>query len=141
MKRLHVVVLYGVLMGALLWIAPHAYANVCVYKVPKVRHICGMVVDAQGRAIPGASVTLLKDLTPIDELRSKEDGTFSFGLIHTGKYALRMKFAGFSPAEYTITVDRPTGTCERSLRVEMALGGETCFGQIKLTDKRIEGRE
>ena len=84
-----------VLMGALLWIASHAYANVCVYKVPKVRHICGMVVDAQGRAIPGASVTLLKDLTPIDELRSKEDSTFSFGLIHTGKYALRMKFVRF----------------------------------------------
>jgi hypothetical protein len=34
---------------------------VCVYKPPTVRRVCGIIVDPDGRPIPGVKVTVSKD--------------------------------------------------------------------------------
>jgi hypothetical protein len=62
---------------------------------PGTGGIAGQVTDITGGLIPGASVVLLKDGTPVRETNTGESGAFFFVALPEGRYALQVFAAGF----------------------------------------------
>ena len=52
------VILVGVTAAFVALTVAHLPADVCVYKPPKVRRICGVTVGPDGAAVPGVRVTI-----------------------------------------------------------------------------------
>jgi Carboxypeptidase regulatory-like domain len=115
---------------AVLLIAQPSFANVCVYSPPKVRHICGVIVDAQGRGIPNVTVTVSKEKNVVAKEESDANGRFQTKLVSAGEYELRFVAPGFATNIYNVEVRHPAAACKRALRVEMAVGGKACSGTI-----------
>ena len=74
--------------------------------------VIGVVVDAQGKGIPGANV-FIKD--SYDGASSDSTGKFSFTTTETGEHFLSVSFLGFEKWEQRILLD----TAERKVRVKM----------------------
>jgi hypothetical protein len=132
--------MFVVLLCMSLLIASDADANVCVYKPAKVHQIIGVVVDLDGRPIRDAKVVVIKDQVQIAEQQSKENGTFVFDSVSAGQYEIQVNARGFMRADYPVTVYRPTAHYNRSMRIELAIGGEDCIPAIKLTKNRVANK-
>jgi iron complex outermembrane receptor protein/vitamin B12 transporter len=59
--------------------------------------ITGVVVDALGGRISGATITLLGERGPAGETRSREDGSYSFENVPAGRYQVLAQANGFDP--------------------------------------------
>ena len=103
-------------------------ADVCVYKPPKVRRVCGVVLDQSGRPIPGVRVMVLKNGTTVRTATTDEVGEFDFSGLQAGKYELDAALAGFQHARYQVSLSKPTNSCSHALRVQMAVVGIHCEG-------------
>ena len=114
-----------------------ADADVCVYKPPKVRRVCGTIVDSSGRPIPSVKVTVMKDGKALKTDETDENGEFDFQAILPGKYELDAKIPGFHPAGYQLTLSRPTNSCKHALRIEMEVGVVSCGGDIHETKSAL----
>jgi Carboxypeptidase regulatory-like domain len=114
-----------------------ATADVCVYRPPKVRRICGTVLDSSGRPIPNVNVTVLKGGTALKNVVTDETGEFDLDVTRPGKYELDVMASGFQHGRYQLTVSKPGNSCNRALRIEMITGGLHCGGDIRLTKKPI----
>lgn len=76
---------------------------------PAISHITGRIVDSGGSGIPGATVQLLKDGTPVqvsDNPQATDTGTYDFkispGSLAPGKYTVRAdKSDGFGTSSYS----------------------------------------
>ena len=113
-------------------------ADVCVYKPPKVRRICGVIVGPDGAAVPGVEVTIFKDATTVVVSKTADAGEFNFDVMEPGKYDLDVVAPGFKPARYHLTLARPTSSCTNALRVEMDVGSLNCVGDtIRETKKPL----
>lgn len=74
-----------------------------------ISHISGRIVDSSGSDIPGATVQLLKDGTPVqvsDNPQATDTGTYDFkispGSLAPGKYTVRAdKSDGFGTSSYS----------------------------------------
>jgi hypothetical protein len=118
--------------------AAHLPADVCVYKPPKVRRICGIIVDQQGVAIPGVAVRILKDATTVATSATAETGEFNFDVMEPGKYELDTMAPGFKHARYQLTLSTPSKSCKNALLVKMEVGGVHCEGDtIRETKKPL----
>jgi hypothetical protein len=124
----------GVVLAAVVLTVEHADADVCVYKPPKVRRVCGMIVDSDGRPITDVKVTVLKDGMTVKNARTDETGEFDFDGIEAGKYELDATANGFQHARYQLTVLKPTNSCKHALRIGMVVGGIHCGGDIRETN-------
>lgn len=126
----------ALLMMSLL-ITSDVRANVCVYKTIKLRQIIGVIVDPDGRPVRDAKVVVIKDQVQTVEQLSKEDGTFVFDSVSAGKYEIQVIARGFRSTDYPVTVYSPTAHYNRSMRIELAVGGEDCIPAIKITKNRV----
>ncbi len=115
----------------------HLSGDVCVYKPPRVRRICGIMVDSQGIAIPGVRVTVFKDVVPLKTSTTDQTGEFNFDTMEAGKYELDVEASGFMSGRYQLTLTRPTHSCKHSLRVEMEIGYPCRGGNIRGTKVRL----
>ena len=106
-------------------------ADVCVYKPPKVRRICGIIVDQQGVAIPGVTVSILKDATTIGTSATADTGEFDFDAMEPGTYELDTTAPGFQHARYQLSLSKPTRSCKNALLVRMEVGGVHCEGDAR----------
>jgi hypothetical protein len=127
----------GVVLTAVVLAVERADADVCVYKPPKVRRVCGMIVDSDGRPISDVNVAVLKDGTTVKNATSDEAGEFDLGGIQAGKYELDATATGFQHARYQLTVLKPTDSCKHALRIEMVVGGIHCGGDIRETNSHL----
>ena len=134
-------ILAAVAAGFVVLTAAHLPADVCVYKPPKVRRICGIIVDQQGVAIPGVAVTILKDATTIATSATADAGEFNFDVMEPGKYELDTAAPGFKHARYQLTLSRPTRSCKNALLVKMEAGGVHCEGDTIRETKKPLGRK
>jgi hypothetical protein len=123
----------GVLLAALILTVENADADGCVYKPPKVRRVCGVIVDSSGSPIPAVNVTVLKDGTAVKNASTDETGEFDFDAIQSGKYELDATVPGFQHARYQLTVLKPTDSCKHALRILMVVGSIHCGGDISET--------
>ena len=107
-----------------------AFADVCVYKAPKVHHVRGVVTDHAGQAMSGVEVTILQGGTLISQEKSGPDGHFNFPSLKAGTYELRIHAVGFHEDSYIVHLQRVGGSF-RDLHVTMEVG-YTCGGTIDL---------
>jgi hypothetical protein len=120
------VTLVGVAAAFVALTVVHLAADVCVYKPPKVRRICGVIVGPDGAAVPGVEVTIFKDATTVVVSKTADAGEFN------------VVAPGFKPARYHLTLARPTSSCTNALRVEMDVGSLNCVGDtIRETKKPL----
>src|SRR6185369_17602853 len=68
------VTLVGVAAAFVALTVVHLAADVCVYKPPKVRRICGVIVGPDGAAVPGVEVTIFKDATTVVVSKTADAG-------------------------------------------------------------------
>ncbi len=122
-----------IILTALILSVEHAHSDVCAYKPPKVRRVCGIIVDSSGRPIPSAVVTVLKDATALKNQKTDENGEFDFNMKESGKYELDAAVPGFQHARYQLILAKPTGSCKHALRIEMAVVSIHCGGGIRET--------
>jgi hypothetical protein len=122
--------------GFVLLTIARLHADVCVDRRPKVRRICGTIVDQQGAAISGVAVTILKDGTTIAGSETADTGEFNFDVMEPGKYELETIVRGFVPARYQLILSRPTKSCRNALLVKLQVGGLHCEGDTIRETKR-----
>ncbi len=127
----------GVVLTTVALAVTHAKADVCVYKPPTVRRVCGVFVDSSGTPIPGVNVTVLKDGTAVENAKSDDAGEFDFDVLQAGRYELDATMSGFQHAHYQITLSKPSKSCKHALRVEMAVSSIHCGGDIRETKKPL----
>jgi hypothetical protein len=66
--------------------------------------VVGRVIDPMGKGVPGADVLLIRDRESVlDEVRSDDDGRFTFAHVSPGSLQLRIIAEGFATAEITGT--------------------------------------
>ncbi len=119
-------------------VASDSTADVCVYKPPKIRRVCGVIVDPSGAPLRDATVTVLKGGTTVKALTTDDTGEFDFDVMQPGKYELDASLAGFQHARYQLTLSKPTHSCRHALRVQMAVGSIHCEGDgIRVTEQPL----
>jgi outer membrane receptor protein involved in Fe transport len=79
----------------------------------------GTVFDPSGRAVPGARVSLLQALTPLDERQTDAGGAYRFQGLRGGTYRLVANAPGFSSASTAVEV-RDAGTPTVDLHLELS---------------------
>lgn len=120
--------IYTAVLLAAIVLPSNSTADVCVYKPPKVRRVCGVMVDRYGVALSGATVRVLKDGILVGAVTTDESGEFDFDVKQPGKYELDATLAGFQHAQYQLTLSNPTSACKGALRVRMDIGRVHCEG-------------
>jgi hypothetical protein len=111
----------------LLLAASLSSANVCVQeKLKPLRHIAGVVLDADDKPIPNAKVQVLMGGKELSAVRTGENGKFLFGPLAAGKYELRAEAPGFQTAGLQISVVRPQASAKRVLLIHLEVGGAGC---------------
>src|SRR5688572_13250420 len=62
--------------------------------------ITGRVLDQSGRAVPGATVTLVRtDISEVRSLVTRESGDITFASLQPGPFTLRVEAPGFETIE------------------------------------------
>lgn len=79
----------------------------------KAQQIEGLVKDAEGKALAGATVSLMKDTSTaiLKFTVSKEDGSYNFADIAEGNYKISVSHVGFDPsfsAPFAVSSDKVT---------------------------------
>ncbi|MCX5803308.1 MAG: carboxypeptidase regulatory-like domain-containing protein, partial [Proteobacteria bacterium] len=64
----------------------------------------GTVLDPSGRAVPGARVSLLHQLTPLEERQTDARGRFEFDGLRRGAYRLVASVPGFTASSVQVEV-------------------------------------
>jgi hypothetical protein len=104
--------------------------------------INGTVIDDTGAAIAGAKVTLLRDgISPGAEIRSHEDGQFSFPNVSSGPFRLTVSASGF--AEQTVSGVLTSGAVSNlpPIRLTLTLGTtavEVTPTKVELAERQIQ---
>ena len=113
-----------------------ANANVCVYKPPRVKRVCGVIVDSSGEPLQGVSVELLRNGILLQNVKTDGLGTFDLDAWDTGEYELSMSENGFTPGRYRLTLTKAQRACKRALKIEMSTF-DPCGGEITETKKPL----
>jgi Carboxypeptidase regulatory-like domain len=113
-------------------------ADVCVYKPLNVRQVWGFIVDPSGSPISGVNVRVLQDGKPSESAITDQKGRFKFESLKDGEYEVDATAPGFQYARYKLTLRNSTHSWNRSLRIELAVGGIHCGGSITET-KQVFG--
>lgn len=83
-------------------------------------NIYGTVVDADGKAIPGVTITLSGGGAPQIQV-SDAQGAFRFIGVYPGRYSVKGELEGFSPVEYPNVVVNVNRNTEIQLRMNPAV--------------------
>lgn len=98
--------------------------------------IVGIVTDANGMAIPGASVTLNASISLGFFTSSNSDGEYRFEGIEPGSYNLRIAAVGFEPRDEPVYISANT-----TRRVDLRLEVATIREEVEVQGTPIEVRE
>src|SRR5450432_3709464 len=80
--------------------------------------ILGVVIDANGGSVPGATVTVTNLDTSIKQVKlSHSDGNFEFTALPAGRYSISVTFSGFK----TWTIEKTDLTIAERKRVSPVL--------------------
>jgi hypothetical protein len=90
-------------------------------KLKPIRHLCGIVTNQIEERLSNAKLTLLNAGVEVRTLQSGTDGKFDFGRLEAGDYELRGESSGYSAAQHTIKVVRPTEKSSGGLQVTLGL--------------------
>jgi hypothetical protein len=92
----------------------------------KTASACGLIVDRQGEAIPGAILTLTSENGKNAEVVSSDAGRFLFDQIGGVQGKLDARASGFIPASGVISkVTKPSASrCARPIYVVMGTGSD-----------------
>ena len=107
-------------------------ADVCVYKVPKVRLMCGLIVDPSMRPIPAVTVTIGRTGETIETATTNETGQFSFASLPEGTYQISASVPGFQTGQYKVILVHKTAAWRKCLRIRLAVGMPHCDGAIEV---------
>jgi hypothetical protein len=102
-----------------------AMAAVAWAQSPTTGEVAGQVIDPQGAAVSGATVTLTSSSGAVRDVTSDVNGRYRFSLIEPGNYALRSEATGFKPTSVIGVQVRITETTPVSLRLSVAGSKET----------------
>jgi Carboxypeptidase regulatory-like domain len=119
--KLHVV---STVVAGLLTIPLCASANTVVCKQIRLKPLhCvrGFVIDPLGEFVPGATVTIIEKGAAQAVSKTDEKGQFSFGVVESGNYELRVETEGFLTEHIPIVVNKPKGRCKRGLEIRLRL--------------------
>ena len=108
------------------------YADVCVYNVPEVRLMRGVIVDSSKRPIPGVTVSLRRDGEIIAAAITDGAGRFAFDSLPEGAYEVRASMPGFQTGQYKVTLAHNAASWKRNLRITLAVGMPHCGGNIEV---------
>jgi hypothetical protein len=126
------------LLGAMALLAVPVSANTCTAKRLKVKHVCGIVVDASGVPIQGATVHLVsrKDETLTPPMVTQGDGRFSLESTPQGDLFLAISAPQYSSARWPLKITGKTksGQCPKPLKVH--LGPESDWGCVGWVDQK-----
>jgi hypothetical protein len=91
------------------------------------RKLTGVVTDTTGAAVPGATVTLTRDLTSeaLTPFKSDAEGRFTFVGLIPGDYSLRVEHAGFKKFVYTGIRVESQATVDLPVKLELGQVTET----------------
>ena len=107
-------------------------ANICVNKTLKpVKHLCGVVVDFQGKPIANATISVTRAGSEVSATKTDSQGEFSFDALGVGQYELKAEAKYFVKFGFPITIAKPDDKCTRKVRLKLALGGQDC-SEIRL---------
>jgi hypothetical protein len=121
----------------LIWVGGKlGFADVCVYKPPKVRHVAGVVVDPSGHPIRGVNITIIRDGASVDNTKTNEAGEFSFNSLKEGTFELSAAATGFRSARYSVLLHRPARQWNKSLRIRLEVGAWECNGDIRIVKRK-----
>jgi hypothetical protein len=127
----------GILAGALLLLSAQAcFANVCVYKPPKVRELRGYVLDASNVTIPGVAVELLRGKDILKTRATGDDGVFDLGKLPDGNYRLHAAARGFIDGWYEVIVRHHTDHWKKAIQIKLAVGMDRCDGTISVVESK-----
>ena len=87
-------------VGLVAWINPYTTQNPEV----TVPHVTGVVVDAQGGTLVGATVELLRGGRVVGTATSNSQGEFDFHDVAIGSYEVRVRLAGFQDVTQPLAV-------------------------------------
>ena len=111
-----------------------AIGDVCAYKPPKVRRVCGTVVDPSGEPVAKAGIRLLRNGDVVVKTNADQHGEFDLEVREPGKYELDTTASGFVEGRYELTLQHPERSCKNALRVELFVPTtSTCGGNIMKT--------
>jgi hypothetical protein len=102
-----------------------AMAAVAWAQSPTTGEVAGQVIDPQGAAVGGATVTLTSSSGAVREVTSDVNGRYRFPLIEPGAYTLRSEAPGFKPTSVIGVQVRITETTPVSVRLSVAGSKET----------------
>ena len=114
-----------------------ASGDVCVYKPPQVRRVCGTVIDSQGVPIPNVAVTVFKKKDAVTHAATNEAGQFDFDKLAPGEYEIDVVMDEFQHGRYKLTLSKPTSSCKKALQIEMEVGYPCKGDNIRQTNKPL----
>jgi hypothetical protein len=92
---------------------------------PTTGEVAGQVIDPQGAAVSGATITLTNSSGSAREATSDSNGRYRFPLIEPGGYELRVEAHGFKSAKVSAVEVRITETTPANVRLAIAGSTET----------------
>jgi hypothetical protein len=125
----------AVVLGAMLFgvaVPNVSWANVCVYRPPKVRQLHGVVLDTSNEPIQDVVVTLMMGEKIIKLTTTNEAGEFDFRSLPDGKYKIDASAGGFHHARYLVILSHQTSHWTQSIQIKLAFGGDQCEGTIEV---------
>jgi hypothetical protein len=90
-------------------LTPQTHAGALTYGTAVVR---GRIADAQGAALPGASVRAWQDDRVVAETTTNVDGDYQLSGLAPGAYRVEVALAGFAPASQFATVSAGSTTTQ-----------------------------
>lgn len=104
------------------------YDHYCTLPTAKAVGSCIQTVDAQGTAIPNASVTLKAKLTAVtsSSWHSDKDGNVKLPGLAAGDYDLQIFAKGYTPVRQTITLSPGEASCNTAIVIPMYEFGLGC---------------
>jgi hypothetical protein len=132
MQRLFFRLQYLVIGCALLeYSAAHADTCVMFHKRVPVKAVCGHVINIAGEKLNNIDLTLTGETGLLLTTRSDAQGSFSFGSISQGDYALHAAAPGYHAADRKLRVTHTNeGKC--SPKIEITLGFQVCDTGIRV---------
>jgi hypothetical protein len=92
-------------------------------------------LDPLGEPIPHATVVLFRGGVQQGELKTGEDGTFSFDQKSAGNYVLRVAATGFKDTEFSIVVAKPQEKCKQALEIKLNLGYPEACTNVRIVKR------
>ena len=89
--------------------------------------VCGTVINALGKPVARAAVTILEDGSARARVETGENGKFAFEMLKAANYEIQVQAEGFRTFKFPVAVAKPHSKCKQALEIELTTGSpENC---------------